>query len=870
MTSRVANADTLRVIASRVAWTIALIGIVPAIVSGVLFSWEWSGSPASTSIDPSYLAAFHPAVLWAAVFAAAGVAVWSRTWLAIPALVPMAMLAWMQPTSVSLDTGLISHEERLKAVSTAFLELPHDISSITREDAIAAAGRVVEVPLLTRWAGVSGALETFAQSRDGITDDNIVVVFATPPIDLAAPTHSQSALDAAIQASNAASDALVDFDICIETPGGEIAGIEPRGFPRQSRCGSRSLLMQAMNESGEEFKRLSGLVAAEKAAEAAKEGERAAALEGVVSKILARNAAIDVALAQADVWSRTIVYAVASLLAFLLFAVSQPLRSLPTAAVSLAAALCLLRVGTGGETRDLDFVLALASVYPLLECLAVLAGLRLFVLAIEQNIPIVRTMKPASALRDAMKTLVVWLPPFLVLTAAGWWVNNWVDATARDSIYSIKLEDGSFLVEKGSPPNVEVDINSSVDRHFAATEANFRANLGQWSGAAGEGGDWLASGIMTGFHQSVPDTLGCMPGQDPARCVSPDYYGGYECDWLDLRCRAERFAKRLANDVYGNARAQSVRALTATVRDIEGRYDNQRKLGEGLAKAEATSAFLAVRDEVKRGIWSGFRALDIVSLISNLLIVLALVKSWLFVFSRFAFHKDGDTLIEGPGSDGTDGAALVHLGVGQRCPLAPGDYYVRVGRDVTNSVGKFVFPPQPLTAFFSRFFKGAWGMRLSKIPPNPGTEYALSAESGREFVTWTLEPGQELFFDLKHFVAMNTTIRLKTAVSLRLTTMFFGRMFFTSAVGPGVLILLADGRPDVGLEQATSFAPSRLMAWLSTARFKVNSNLNFLDIYMGGIQLAPQGKGDAVFGPDSGRSTGTGAIRFVPAFLLPI
>ena len=113
------------------------------------------------------------------------------------------------------------------------------------------------------------------------------------------------------------------------------------------------------------------------------------------------------------------------------------------------------------------------------------------------------------------------------------------------------------------------------------------------------------------------------------------------------------------------------------------------------------------------------------------------------------------------------------------------------------------------------------------------TDVTFNAPGGKEFVEWTLQPGEVVIFRYKNFVAMSEEVKLSTIVSLRINLSPIRKDIFPLQQRVQVnFILGTKGRPLVGSDPDTnqSIPESRLLAWQKDAHFHVESELNVFDV----------------------------------------
>jgi hypothetical protein len=159
----------------------------------------------------------------------------------------------------------------------------------------------------------------------------------------------------------------------------------------------------------------------------------------------------------------------------------------------------------------------------------------------------------------------------------------------------------------------------------------------------------------------------------------------------------------------------------------------------------------------------------------------------------------------------------------------------------SGATGDVTLPPKPLSAVFSRLTRGAYFLKkfdLSKVNYSP----TLSVREPYSFLVWTLKKGEEVVFRFTDFVAMSEQICLRTTFSPRIALFCLDRrFFFTTAIGPGVLILLTQG--DVTFGDANTktgpIAAQRLVAWNRGVEFSLDSKRDVWNVYLNDPFIIP-------------------------------
>ena len=162
---------------------------------------------------------------------------------------------------------------------------------------------------------------------------------------------------------------------------------------------------------------------------------------------------------------------------------------------------------------------------------------------------------------------------------------------------------------------------------------------------------------------------------------------------------------------------------------------------------------------------------------------------------------------------------------------------------------------------------------------------SCTAARGAQFVEWDLGPREVVVFDFHNFVGMTQDVQISTLISPRLSTLLLGKFIFSTATGPGILVLMTDGRAEitgsVGAGEskgrageskgliAESLPPERLVAMHIDTRLNVESELRVLDVYLSDAYVRPAAGAPVIVDVDSQRGGSSGLARFFLHFLWP-
>ncbi|WP_425405568.1 hypothetical protein [Hwanghaeella sp.] len=299
------------------------------------------------------------------------------------------------------------------------------------------------------------------------------------------------------------------------------------------------------------------------------------------------------------------------------------------------------------------------------------------------------------------------------------------------------------------------------------------------------------------------------------------------------------------------------------------------EVGDGAARLRAyvTPYIWQSSIATQTTVWWIFSYIHAAHMLAHLLFAILCVKSFMYVFGRVAFAKETGVFLtlgdpENP-SDMPKGAITTH---GQDYALGKeieGRYFISRRIQPHGMPPRFAIP-QPLGAPIARLLHRSMTMNRFDLTAG-GESVHFTATGGKTFVEWDLKEGEVVVFDFTDFVGMSDSIKVSTLISTQVTTLLLGKFIFSTATGPGRLILLTEGRPKLGddPEAASSMPPERLVAWQQNTRFHADSNLGLMDIYFSTAYLKKEGPGQLIMDVDRQKSRGTGLSRFILHFLWP-
>lgn len=571
------------------------------------------------------------------------------------------------------------------------------------------------------------------------------------------------------------------------------------------------------------------------------------------------------------------IYAAASLFSFLLFFGANSIRSLTFLLLPAVMSVILL------WTNNLSSIIGVfVAFYPVLLLSLIAVIMRIFILVIIQNTDIVANMGMRQTARNCLKTLSRW---WLIacVTGIALFYATIIDSLVTKSIYCIGSEvnfDGEcqprtgYVIDFEQHLTLESDIHASIDSRFIVTKNTINTRINQALRAANGSGEQAAQNLIDAAYD----------GKDPIfkkelweydEALKPKEGG---CDWFypDFECMAIETFKQVMNTAWKETRAKQrekmIAELTQLAAQGEGNVENNIRFIRNRFHQDLDLLSYSIKKSISRV----FLTISILDLIAKLLLSITLIKSFSYVFSRFAFSHKMQTYITMVKSSNTEtrqtpqSGSIVGFGSNYNFPAdATTGFYVNKKFDVSG-VPASLACPKPWQAMGRRLFNGIlwmnWVHRAKDLMPS------IQTSQGAEFIEWQVQENEQIYLNPENLVAFSDGMNLKTEISLRMTSLVFGRISFLTISGPGTLVLKTFGKaalfPSQG--QAKSYASQRFVAWSSNSKIAVSSQTGLWNIYFSGIQIAVDENSRCVVDVAPEGIKKGGALSYIPACLLPI
>ena len=289
---------------------------------------------------------------------------------------------------------------------------------------------------------------------------------------------------------------------------------------------------------------------------------------------------------------------------------------------------------------------------------------------------------------------------------------------------------------------------------------------------------------------------------------------------------------------------------------------------------EGEEVLLEINRSTQASLWWTINYARAAHMLTILAFLFVCMKSYVYVFARVSFHRKTGTFVTlGATDPKVENSKSQITRTGLEYELTDEEretYYISRRFQSRGKAPRYTIP-QPARAVLARLRHGAYSM--NKVEMRPGHDpVRCSATRGVEFFEWELAAGEIVLFDFYNFVGMSRTIQLSTHISTRASSLLLGKMIRSQAIGPGKLIVKAEGRAEVTDEQlhGGSLPPERIIATHLNTRFQVDSELDLVNVYLSTAYVRPAGGGQAIVDVDSQRGNKTGLGSFFKRFILPV
>lgn len=599
------------------------------------------------------------------------------------------------------------------------------------------------------------------------------------------------------------------------------------------------------------------------------------------------------------------------------------------------------RITAEGFATTIESVTLLANIATVEVLLIGAIALRMFV---SSNSDIWRKLRVKEASGLFATTFFYWLP-LGACVAVATWTGLRITEAELDLVYQF-----DFPVEQGQtlPPvdpkacdaetprllymqepfcketdrTLERDLRTSMRYWFDLAE---REMVGQTEAAqltADAAADRAIIVALERFDLTIPPRLR-QNETNGARGLSPAF-NLPKCKWYQFLCHAKRRALKSMDRSYVSLRKDLREDFEAKVTTAVVESDNFAQAAGDSAKGNMPLIMDRIEMEMTRTIWSGFRTMEVLSALSQLLAIIAILKSFGFVLGRVMFSNDklSRKISLGRNKSGGINAEQIEIsGSGGLRLGRSGLYRVVMGADVDGVAPCGLRLVQPLQQTVKRLLPFRHLFQSFDLDLT-NRDVTLPCGNVHRIIAIPLQSGERIGYFPKYLHGFCGTPVFHSRWSFRIAHLIQGRIrictitgpctvFLRSSEGPQVLtattitsetkpvanhfastleIRLPDGEASDTLKinhpctikidsaeagrsdmsRSDGIFPGRLMAWSDGLDLDVSGGAGWTDIYTGSIRVKPYGSGVAVFDGPTGRNRFGGALTFIPGLFLPL
>lgn len=485
---------------------------------------------------------------------------------------------------------------------------------------------------------------------------------------------------------------------------------------------------------------------------------------------------------------------------------------------------------------------------------------RLIFYAIYHNLYLFKQMGFGGTLKMMFRSFLYWWP-MLIFILPGVFLSNWLYKKTIDGIYEYTFIECSDETKKYELKQFESDL-FRANRDLTTKSYQAVGKAGADLEKQAKRSKKLPKDAAKKFGAAIPKTL-------------PEISESFklaDCGFFSIGCKIKNGVKRDLDKTYQQQRKEALAELEKEAAELGKK--GSKKAVEGVQEIrEMASDLVKVTSETTENtILFSFLSFHFYSLIMDLIFAFIVIKSFMYVFARVAFTDDTDnyvTFMDHAG--GMPHGTLVTTGNQYNITEnATEDFYISRTFEPAGRAPKFALP-QWSKGIFSRLLTRNYTMNHVVMKDRKEPVH-FRAVGSTEFVEWNLKEGEVVIFKYANFVGMTENVQLSRIVSLRLTSLLMGQFIFSTAKGPGKLILLTQGKSTLPTDEKSkaSVATSRILAWDKNARFHVESELSIMDVFMSSIYLKKKADDVVLIDADVRGPAKSGIVQFIRHFILPV
>jgi hypothetical protein len=464
------------------------------------------------------------------------------------------------------------------------------------------------------------------------------------------------------------------------------------------------------------------------------------------------------------------------------------------------------------------------------------------------------------------RTAIFFVP--IAAVAIGWniWFSSFVQSKVEEGLY-VRYQNLRNACQPKAVESLRERFSCLIDTEHAKQKKEMDDAIAQVPRATDAALEDVERNMMAGFDKAFPATINLGA---PESCHSVKLNA-----WAKSPCDYQRDALIAVQNAYKDERARQLAGLKERLQEARTKAN-----GSALTFATDASGILSEYAEKLRvaeqsALSNAFFVIDAANVITNLMLLLAASRGFMMIFSRVCFSNRPNVVVQLPSQVGTP------PGVAARVTDENYEYTLKLVKDrpvytamkqPVDGRADDISIPKWNESPISRIINGTYICNANELEQKNRASITFRTTEGSHFVRWEIAPDEEVVFDPKALVGFEEGVHFRTIASLRLSTLVLGRIFFCCASRGGAIILKTRGTPEIGNTKATrqDVRVTQLVAWQQGAYFMVKSNVDFRNIYFGGVSVAKDAKSHAVIDVPPVISTTRRIARVFRCFLLPV
>ncbi len=498
------------------------------------------------------------------------------------------------------------------------------------------------------------------------------------------------------------------------------------------------------------------------------------------------------------------------------------------------------------------------------------AGLVLFfVRIIKDNIPLLKSIRKnhKSFVKSIAISIALW-SPMLIAILPGLWANYQLEVAVKSSIY----EDTFITDVNEEKDEFLVDLDYSVNEVFENYEKEILKDI-----------DTLgisAENAKNSYPKKVGDQIkGTYEAQEATLLKKPKSKWGSFNRWkkrkkVDIFNSLSRKLTQQSNkqmkSVVMNMADVVENELKSKLEDVDNAVDNY----SNKAKEIVIEELERYRQITYNSIKNTYLTLKLIKAIFDLFLIVAIIKSFLYVLARVLYSKDSGITFSLDFDEIEKKGAIIKKEKRFSIGAASKEVYFITRKVTLSGASERLKTPQFYRCFFSRLFNKA--LAMDKVDMTCIDEQvSIGQDKKQEFLIYELKKGEVCIFHFRDFIGMTEGVKLKTIFNFQLFSFLFGTVRFSSAKGGkngGKIILKSTGECIISPHGGTN-KPHKsfsILAFQKKAEFSVESSLGIVDIFLSNYSLKKVNTANIIIASVETDRKRKGILKFFLRFFIPI